>query len=316
MLCFAQQSCLSPFHVHLDTRWRQPAATIAGRNGRGNQLDQLDYPTGICVDDQNHLIYIADSENHRIIQWKLDADNGRIVVGGKGQGNQFDQLNEPTDVIIDRRDNTLIIADFGNRRVMKWSRQSNSLPQMIINNIDCARLAMHKDGTLYVSDHKKHAIRQWKIGEPHGTTVASGNGQGNRLNQLDSPISFFIDDDHNLYISDWNNHRVVKWIKDAKEGIVVAGGNGQGDQLTQLSYPQGVIADQYGQIYVADFYNDRVMRWCEGENQGRIVVGGNGQGQQLNQLNNPIGLSFDGEGNLYVVDRRNHRIQKFERDFD
>ena len=238
------------------------------------------------------------------------------MAGGNGQGNRLDQLNEPRNVIIDRQNNHLIIADRENRRVMRWARHSNSPPQMIVENIDCGRLAMHEDGTLYVSDWKKNEVRRLKKGETHGTLVAGGNGQGNQLNQLHNPTFLFIDNHHTLYISDSNNHRVMKWIEGAEEGVVVAGGNDRGDRLTQLSRPQGVIVDQSGQIYVADMENDRVMRWCEREKEGRIVVGGNGRGQEKNQLYKPFGLSFDSEGNLYVADRDNNRIEKFERELD
>ena len=244
----------------------------------------------------------------------MGVNNDRLVAGGNGPANRLDQLNRPTDVIIDRQNNDLIMADHGNRRVIRWSRQSNVPPEIIIDNIDSWGLTMHRDGTLYVSDDKKNEVRRWRRGEAQETVVVGGNGQGNELNQLNNLSFIFVDDDHTLYVSDWGNHRVMKWVKDAKEGIVVAGGNGQGDQLTQLSHPQGLVVDQYGQIYVADSENNRVVRWCEGENEGTILVGGHGQGQQPNRLNIPIGLSFDGEENLYVTDCRNHRIQKFERD--
>jgi hypothetical protein len=87
-------------------------------------------------------------------------------------------LNQPRDVIVDRENNSLIIADQGNRRVMRWSSQTNSHREMIISDIDCDGLTMHKDGSLYVSDSSKDEVRRWKKGE----IVASGNGQGNQLN--------------------------------------------------------------------------------------------------------------------------------------
>ena len=161
------------------------------------------------------------------MEWTVNATNGRIVAGGNGQGNQNNQLNEPTDVIIDRENNSLIIADCGNRRVMRWSRQTTSHGQIIIEDIDCWGLAMHKDGSLYVSDCEKNEVRRWKKGETNGTIVAGGNGQGNLLNQFNIPTFVFVDDDQTLYVSDFFNHRVMKWVKDGKEGIVVAGGNGQ-----------------------------------------------------------------------------------------
>ena len=298
---------------YLDIRWKQFATTIIGGNGKGDELGQLNRPQGITVDDQNQMLYIADWNNHRIVEWRFDTSNSRVVAGGNGTENQ---LNRPTDVIIDRQNDDLIIVDQGNRRVMRCSRRSSSPPQIIINDIDCSCLTMDKDGSLYVSDCTKNEVRRWKKGETQGTVVAGGNGQGDQLNQLNDPTFLFIDDDHTLYISDKKNHRVMKWMRDAKQGIVVAGGNGQGDQSTQLSGPEGVIVDQFGQIYIVDSWNDRVMRWREGEKEGIVVVGGDGRGNEKNQLYWPVGLSCDGEGNLYVADWGNHRIEKFERDFD
>ena len=220
--------------------------------------------------------------NHRILEWELNTAHGRIVAGGNGQGSRLDQLNRPKDVIIDRQNNDLIIADQRNKRVLQWSRQTRGPGQVIIKNIDCWGLAMHRDGSLYVSDRTKNEVRWWKKGDRQGALVAGGNGQGNRLNQLDFPTYLFIDDDHTLYVSDESNHRVMKWMRGAKEGIVVAGGNGQGDRTTQFSQPNGLVVDQFGHIYVADCYNHRVMRWCEGANEGTVIIGGNGT-RQANQ---------------------------------
>ena len=305
---------LSFLQSYTDVRWKQSATTIAGGNGEGNQLDQLDCPHGICIDDTDQTIYIADRDNARILAWRFNSQTGQTVTGGKGQGNRLDQLNNPTDVIIDRHNNALVIADQGNRRIIQWPCQADSQGKIIVSDIDCARLTMHRDGTLYVSDNVKNEVKQWTKGETLGTVVAGGNGPGNRLNQLCFPTHFFVDDDHNLYISDRDNHRVMKWMKDAKEGIVVAGGNGQGNQTAQLSFPQGVLVDQFGNIYVADHGNGRVMRWGEGEKEGTIVVGDKEQGERADQLSYPVGLLFDSEGDLYVTDYGNNRIQRFHCD--
>jgi sugar lactone lactonase YvrE len=306
---FQSKSFLIFISFHLDTKWKQQGITINRENYQENQLFN---PQGIFIDDDQN-IYVADQGNHRIVEWKSNATNGQLVAGGNRKGNQINQLYYPRDMIIDKENNSLIIADYGNRRVMRCSLENNTkYRQIIISNIDCRGLTMDKNGSLYVSDCSKHEVRRWKRGDQNGTIVAGGNGKGNRLNQFNKPTFIFIDEDYSLYISDEQNHRVMKWLKDAKEGIVVAGGNGQGNSLTQLSSPQGVTVDQLGQIYVADGDNDRVMRWCCRAKEGTIVVGGNGEGEQSNHFKGPIGLSFDRQGNLYVVDCLNHRIQKFE----
>jgi sugar lactone lactonase YvrE len=298
-------------NLNINQTWKQQGTTIIGGHEQGNQLNQLNLPHGMFIDD-DQAIYISDRENHRIVEWKKNAINGRIVAGGNGQGNRNDQLDRPTKVIVDKENDSLIICDEENRRVVRWPRRNGQNGEVIISNIDCWDLMMHNDGYLYVSDFKKHEVRRWKIGETEGTIVAGGNGQGNRLHQLNTPRYIFIDEDHSVYVSDYLNHRVMKWLKGAKEGIVVAGGQGQGNSLRQLCNPQGIIVDQVGSVYVADSSNHRVVRWLKGAVEGSIVVGGNGQGAQPNQFSRPICLSFDLENNLYVVDFSNHRIQKFD----
>ncbi|CAF1503403.1 unnamed protein product [Adineta ricciae] len=290
-------------------KWKQQATTVAG--GNGNQFNQLSSPYGISV-GQNKTIIIADYGNDRVVRWEWQAKKGTIVAGGKGRGNRTDQLHSPRDVIVAKDNQSIIIVDYSNRRVIRWFDQSPLNQQILINDIDCYGLAMDKEGYLYVSDVRKQEVRRWKEGESQGTIVAGGNGLGNRLNQLKWPSYLFVDDEQSIYVSDHGNHRVMKWRKDAKEGSIVAGGNREGNSLNQLWHPEGVIVDRWGQIYVADLGNNRVMRWREGDKEGGIVVGGNGYGQRLDQLSYPTGLSFDDEGNLYVADCGNDRIQKFD----
>ncbi|CAF0844843.1 unnamed protein product [Adineta steineri] len=291
-------------------KWKQDAITVAGGNGKGPELNQLNRPAEIFIDEKKN-IFIVDQDNHRIVEWKYDAKEGQIIAGGNGQGIRMDQLNCPTDMIVDQQTHSIIVADWKNRRVIQWLNQKQ---QILIENIHCYSLTMDKNDFLYVSDEKKNEVRRWKMGEYNneGIVVAGGNGKGDQLNRLSFPGFIFVDEDQSVYVSDRDNHRVMKWRKDAREGIVVAGGNGQGANLNQLFFLEGVIVDHLGQIYVADLGNHRIMRWCEGKKEGEIVVGGNGEGNQSNQLNSPTGLSFDDEGNLYVADYRNHRIQKFE----
>ncbi len=262
--------------------------------------------------DDNQTIYVADALNHRIVEWKSDAINGQIVAGGNGRGNRYDQLNHPTKMIVDKENDSLIICDRGNRRIVRWPRRNGRSGEILISNIDCWDLIMDNDGYLYVSDIEKHEVRRWKMGETNGTTVAGGNGKGSRFDQFNHLTYIFIDEDHSVYVSDTDNHRVMKWIKGAKEGIVVAGGQGQENGLRQLPYPNGIIIDQLGSVYVADGGNHRVTRWLKGAQEGTIVVGGNGPGEQPNQFKFPIDLSFDRQNNLYVVDVGNHRVQKFD----
>jgi hypothetical protein len=55
---------------------------------------------------------------------------GKIVADGN-------QMNGPIDIIIDRERNLLIITEYGNRQVTRWSRQNKTNVEIIIADIDC-----------------------------------------------------------------------------------------------------------------------------------------------------------------------------------
>ncbi|CAF2212396.1 unnamed protein product [Rotaria magnacalcarata] len=299
-------------NIRPNAKWSQNGVTIAGGNGGGGATNQLSLPYGLFVDDDQTVV-IADFANDRIMQWTTDdTTNGQVAAGGNGEGNGLNQLNRPTDVLIDKQTDSLIICDRFNQRVVLWfCRSDTTQGEVLIDNIDCYGLAMDEQRYLYVSNYIQNEVRRYQLGEKNGTLVAGGNGSGGGLNQLNGPRYIFVDRQQNVYVSEYNNNRVMKWNKGATEGIVVAGGQGQGDALTQLNHLDGLFVDTLGTVYVADAWNNRVMRWTRGAKQGTVVVGGNGSGAGANQFNYAVGLSFDRHGNLYVTDWNNNRVQRF-----
>ena len=242
-----------------NARWSQNGVTVAGGNGYGNVVNQLWYPYGLDIDDDNQSFVIADCWNHRIVEWKMGAINGKVIAGGQGYGNRLDQLIYPTYVLIDKETNSLLIADGGNRRVLRWSRrQDTTQGEIIVDNVVCEGLAMDHQRHLYVSDIENCEVRRYTIGDKNGMIVAGGNRRGNQLNQLNYPSYLFVDEEQAVYVSDNNNHRVMKWNKGTTQGIVVAGGQGKGSALTQLSFPDRLFVDTSGTIYVVDARDDRV----------------------------------------------------------
>ncbi|CAF4214891.1 unnamed protein product, partial [Adineta steineri] len=84
--------------------------TVAGGYGLGSTSRELCFPYGLAFDDDQTMI-IADWGNHRIVRWKIRDTNGQVIAGGNGQGNELNQLNCPTDLLIDKQTNSLIICD-------------------------------------------------------------------------------------------------------------------------------------------------------------------------------------------------------------
>ncbi|CAF1440550.1 unnamed protein product [Adineta steineri] len=104
-------------------KWKKDAnegIIVAGGNGEGNSLKQLSNPQGVIVD---HLgqIYVADGNNHRIMRWCEGDEEGEIVVGENGRGNQ---LNYPKGLSFDDEEN-LYVVDSENHRVQKYEKLLN-----------------------------------------------------------------------------------------------------------------------------------------------------------------------------------------------
>ncbi|CAF4347830.1 unnamed protein product, partial [Adineta steineri] len=87
------------------------------------------------------------------MQWKIGLNNGEIVAGGNEEDeDDIHQLLTPSDVIIDKyNNNSLIICDQDNRRVVRWFHQKEIDPQIIISGFMCIGLALDKDGSLYIT---------------------------------------------------------------------------------------------------------------------------------------------------------------------
>ncbi|BDD11419.1 hypothetical protein FUAX_38510 (plasmid) [Fulvitalea axinellae] len=94
-----------------------------GGNGDGGQATaaQLHFPIGVKV-DQNGVIFITDSRNHRIRTIGTDgiirtvAGTGSNGFSGDGNAATLAQLSNPRDIAV-ARDGTLYIADAGNYRI-------------------------------------------------------------------------------------------------------------------------------------------------------------------------------------------------------
>ncbi|CAF4835340.1 unnamed protein product [Rotaria socialis] len=135
-------------NIPANAKWAQNGVTVAGGNGRGDATNQLHWPYGLFVDDDQTVI-IADYYNHRIMQWKNgDTTNGEVVVGGRSNGNGLHQFDRPTDVLIDKETDSLIVCEDG--RVVRWSRRSGTIQgEILIDNIYCNGFAIDKQRYLY-----------------------------------------------------------------------------------------------------------------------------------------------------------------------
>ncbi|CAF1335856.1 unnamed protein product [Rotaria sp. Silwood1] len=164
---------VSDYEKHEVRRWRlgdTHGTVVAGGNGQGYRLDQLNVPTRVFV-DHDHSVYVSDSGNHRVMKWIKDAKEGIVVAGGQNQGDSLTQLSQPQGVIVDRF-STVYVSDWNNHRIMRWvkgatkgcivvgkngkSKQANQLDYPV-------SLSFDQQNNLYIADRNNNRVQKFEI---------------------------------------------------------------------------------------------------------------------------------------------------------
>jgi hypothetical protein len=133
--------------------------TVAGIGKDGGYMDgglgiaKLNEPNGICLDNNNENLYIADTKNNKIRKVNLSTGIVSTVI--------TPTLDEPKDVFVDANNN-LFIADKKNH---------------VIHVVNAARDSFHVlAGTGSSGDTTDRPAVQTKLDEPSGITMISAYG--------------------------------------------------------------------------------------------------------------------------------------------
>jgi sugar lactone lactonase YvrE len=204
-------------------KWMQGASSgtvVAGGNGIGNAINQLDWASGMFIDSNTSNIWIADQNNHRIVKWSSPTTSV-VVCGSYGSNN--DQFMYPYGLFVDTSNsNTLYVADTGNHRIQMWlpgatsgitvagitGYYGNGLNQLWYPNT----LMVDNNQNMYIVDSDNNRILQWKIGASSGMIIAGDATYGTQATQLNNPYNINFDSSGSLYVVDTSNNRIQKYL--------------------------------------------------------------------------------------------------------
>ncbi|CAF3956737.1 unnamed protein product [Rotaria magnacalcarata] len=172
--------------------------TVAGTGTSGNTSTQLYNPRNVTMDSSSNMLYVADTDNHRIMSYVLNSSVGIIVAGGNGVGTLINQF--------------VVIANCGVYTIVQWVIGSSgwtilvgcvgiygSSPLMLYGPMGATLDSM---GNIYVADAYTHRIQFFSTGQRNGTTIAGVSGTTGMLSsQLNSPRSIALDNQLNMYVS-------------------------------------------------------------------------------------------------------------------
>ncbi|CAF5029330.1 unnamed protein product, partial [Rotaria sp. Silwood1] len=86
-------------------------ATCIYSGSSASSNNRLDHPYGIACDSNTGTLYMADTNNNRIISYASDTSFGSVVAQGNGEGAGSTQLSDPRGICFDSSSNSLVIAN-------------------------------------------------------------------------------------------------------------------------------------------------------------------------------------------------------------
>ncbi|CAF3797292.1 unnamed protein product [Rotaria magnacalcarata] len=171
------------------------------------------------------------------VKW---SSTGKTAAGGNGPGDSLNQLNNPFELLIDpNNDDTVIIVDHENGRIMRWaqgeiSRQIIAGGNGIGNRSDQLTLpryiAVDNEGTLFITEYTNKRVSRWEKGASSGDIIIS-NINANGIALEPEP-----DEKQSLFVGDWFSAYILKFNKNGTgRRQIVVGSNGSRSSLKQLS---------------------------------------------------------------------------------
>jgi DNA-binding beta-propeller fold protein YncE len=272
--------------------------------------NKFEEPIGIAIDFTNGKMYVADSENNRVLRFSYpitSSNQAAELVFGQpdfyANGDTIvarNRMDDPKGIAVDHT-GRLWVVDNQNHRVI-WFNDAYAITT---NQPDA-------DGVL----------GQTTFETEYFTTSQSG---------MDHPKGIAISPTGTLFVSDEDNDRILRFDNAANKanganadgvlGQLDFASNGSGTTQASFDDPYGICLDNAGRLWVADRSNNRVLRFDNAANKanganadgvlGQADFVSNDDSTSQARMDNPENVAVDNQGRLYVVDIGNQRILIF-----
>jgi len=295
---------------------------------QGAAAGQLQNPRGIAIDEDG-LVYVADSGNHRIQVFTAEGEfveswGGRSIA--EEESTRARGFNEPWDVTVGVGGD-VYVADTWNHRVQKlnedgegitaWGTFGESRPEdgevgrklfygprgVAVGPPPEAGAEDGGDRLVYVADTGNKRIQAFEL---NGGFALQWGGGGPEEGQLDEPVGVAFGPEGDLYVADTWNRRIQVFDRDGtflRQWAINGWDSGLPEEKPY------VAVDDEGHVYVTDPGYYRVLVF-DREGNHLLSFGDYGTDDQSFAL--PQGIAVAGDGSVYVTDAHAHRVLVFD----
>ena len=229
--------------------------------GEGMTPGHFKEPWGIAVAPDG-TVYVADTWNHRIQKFTAE---GQFLAQWGQFGSTDGQLGDPAilwgprAIAFDPEGN-LLVADTGNKRILKFSPEGEFLGQWGGYGVEAGQydepvgLAVDAEGNVYVADTWNRRIQKLN---PFFAPITEWAILGWESQSVVNKPYLAVHGDR-LYATDPEGYRVLVFDLN---GTVVATFGLFGTDSRSFGLPVGIAVDGAGNLYVADSGNHRIMKF-------------------------------------------------------
>jgi DNA-binding beta-propeller fold protein YncE len=175
----------------------------------GNKPGEFASPSAVAVDRSRDVLYVLDSQLHRILTYRASDGTPLGTIGERGSGPGA--FNFPTNLYVDQQTGRLFVSDTMNFRVQIFDQDGRFIrsfgelgdgPGMIARS---RGIALDREGHIYLVDA---AFNNFQLFDQEGQLLLWVGQAGREAGQFDSPAGIFIDGRNYIYVADRLNARV------------------------------------------------------------------------------------------------------------
>ncbi|HHW14164.1 MAG TPA: 6-bladed beta-propeller [Firmicutes bacterium] len=175
----------------------------------GSKPGEFDSPSAVAVDRSRDILYVLDSQLHKILKYRASDGSPLGTLGERGRDPG--QFNFPTNLWVDQKTGQLFVSDTMNFRVQMFDKDGKFIrafgelgdgPGMMARS---RGIALDTEGHVYVVDA---AFNNFQIFDQKGQLLLWVGQAGREAGQFNSPAGIFIDGQNRIYVADRLNARV------------------------------------------------------------------------------------------------------------
>lgn len=213
--------------------YKLTAPNAAGNSGAFAVFTMaLNQPAGIAIDEDNGVIYVAESGRHtvRIVALATGAVLGEIGTANTASATDG-QLDTPYAVDVDPTTGKVFVADTGNGRIQRFAAYPSNAYETKWSVGSAYGVAVHPtDGRIYVTETSFDMLRIYKS---DGTSINAVGGSGSGAAQFNDPLGAEVRaTDGSVLVADNGNDRTRRWINTAPALTFTGGPSGDTSSTT------------------------------------------------------------------------------------